>query len=124
MKNESNIQKIIGNTLRLGVWISFFISLIGVVFFFLQFDPRMVYEQNFPIEPIRFSMIEIILGLKSLDPNSIVMLGIVIMLLTPLLRVFFALYIYQNQRNTLYVIITILVLIVITLSFFIGNKIE
>ena len=118
--SKKDIQQLVGNTLRVGVWLSFGITVLGLVLFLanhssLQFEPDAL-----PAEPVKFSLASLKDGLMQGDALALIALGVLILLITPVLRVLFALYGYWMERNRLYVIISAVVLCIIASSLFIG----
>lgn len=119
-ESKKDIQQLVGNTLRTGVWLSFAITLSGLLLFLFQNSTQIFSTGILPAEPVRFSLKEMARGLIHGDALSIVTLGVLMMLITPVLRVVFALYGYWLERNKLYMFISIVVLSIIAGSLLIG----
>ena len=119
-KNKHNLETIVGNTLRYGVWISLCLSFIGLCFILIKEPHTHTHLQELPDVPPKFSFIELLNGLKNFDAVQIAMLGVFILLITPLLRVIFALFAYWYEGNQLYTRITAVVLVIIAISVWIG----
>lgn len=116
--SDKDLEIIIGNTLRWGVWLSFFVTIFGLLLSFFQTG------KTAPLlsKPPKFSFQTLWQGLLQFDPYQIMMLGILILVLTPLLRVVFGLLGYIKEKNRLYVVITLLVLLIIGISMLLGAK--
>ncbi|MBW1605303.1 DUF1634 domain-containing protein [Lactobacillus sp. Sy-1] len=110
----NSIELIIGKILRIGVIISATIMIIG--WLLLVITGKSGYVGNF--HPTSFRAI--FAGVATLKPYAIMMLGIYCLILTPVLRVIVSIYSFYKERDMLYVYITMFVLIVLIVSFFIG----
>lgn len=119
-KNKHNLETIVGNTLRYGVWVSLCLSFIGICVILIKEPHSIMHLQQLPDVPQKFSFIELLNGIKNFDAVQIAMLGVFILLITPLLRVIFALFAYWHEGNKLYTLITAIVLVIIAISVWIG----
>ena len=119
-QTERKLEHLVGNTLKYGVWTAFCFSLMGIILYLLQHGSEMNKLSNLPAVPRRFSFVELIEGLRAGAAESIAMLGVFVLLLTPLLRVIIGWFGYWRAGNKLYVLITSIVLLVIGISFLIG----
>lgn len=117
-----DFNNIIGNTLRYGVWIALSLSAIGLIVFLYQNGFQIFSNAQLIPTPSKFSFNEMLQGLIHFDPIQIMMSGIFVLLITPLLRVIFALFIYWKEGNRLYTLITLIVIAIIIISIFIGAK--
>jgi len=70
----------------------------------------------FPINPV-----EIWQGLISLKPFGIIMFGLTVLIITPVLNILLITLSYLRQRNLIYTLISLFVLTVLTLGFFLGK---
>ncbi|HTO14722.1 MAG TPA: DUF1634 domain-containing protein [Edaphocola sp.] len=119
-KQKRDLELVISNTLRIGVWSSFWISLFGIVLLIFQNGQQIIDAKKLPEIPQKFSFVALLEGIKTFDATQITMLGVLLLLITPLLRVIFALFAYQQQKNKQYVWITFIVLVIIMISIWIG----
>lgn len=117
-----SIEMLISKTLSWGVWMSFWISVVGVVLHFINTVQSDSLKSMQYSEPSGFDMIRWVQGLINLNASDVAMLGVLLMLSTPLLRVVLLHFAYQKQKNKLYQIITIAVLCIILVSVLIGAK--
>lgn len=118
--NNKDLETLVGNTLRYGVWTSFGLTLIGSLMFFLKDHDMQLHPEELPEVPEKFSFGTMMQGIADADALQISMLGILILLLTPLLRIIFALFGYLKEGNRLYFMITASVLLIIGFSAWIG----
>ncbi|MCD2256827.1 DUF1634 domain-containing protein [Agrilactobacillus fermenti] len=113
-KEMHDVEIIIGQILRIGVFISATVIIIGLMLYLITGSSG--YANNmFPTAPhIIFQ------GILALKPFAIIMLGIFLLILTPVLRVVVSIYAFYKESDHLYVIITIIVLIILIISMIIG----
>lgn len=114
-KEEMNrIELVIGKILRVGVVISATIMIIGLLLLLITGKSGYAHDAF----PTTFKAIFI--GIATLKPYAIMMLGIFCLILTPVLRVIVSIYSFYKEKDMLYVWITTFVLIVLIISFFFG----
>lgn len=119
-KQSKGLETLVGNTLRYGVWLSFTLTVIGLVVLLIKKGNAALEPEKLPLEPEKFSFQTLFNGILHLDPVQICMLGIFVLLMTPLLRVIFSMFGYLKEGNKLYFGITVLVLALLALSAWIG----
>ena len=109
--SDDEVEQLIGRLLQVGVLVAAAVVLIGGVMLLVQ-------HGNTPIEFRTFStassplegLIGIFRGAFALDSRSIVQLGLVLLIATPVMRVALTLVTFALQRDRLYVLITAIVL--------------
>ena len=104
-------ELIISGVLLGGVLLSAAIIVIGVVMFYIH--PVPAGHGQFPS-----NLAETISGLANGNPLAVVVLGLLILLATPILRVAVSILAFLAERDMQYVIITCIVLVVLLSSFF------
>lgn len=120
MKPASNKQEmhkvelLIGQILRVGVIVSAIVIAIGLVLLVVTQDSGYAGTQ-FPT-----SFQAIFAGLMTFKPYAIIMLGVFLLILTPVLRVVVSIYAFFKEGDHLYVGITVLVLLILVVSMVIG----
>ena len=113
------MNHILGLVLRSGVVLSGLVIAIGTGLFvanhsmddtssFLAYNPAIVPHGTFPA-----SLSSIFSGIVSLDPASIIQLGFLILLATPVARVALSLFLVAAEKDRLYVYITEFVLVIL-----------
>lgn len=117
---DLDLNRSVGNLLRLGVILSVTTSLIGFIKLFLE---------GFKM-PKRFELIEIPVGekvwlhfwqsLKAGEGLAIIQLGILFLIFTPLFRLIFALIGYIKEKDITYVVISLIVIAIMVVSFVTG----
>lgn len=122
---DYDIQQFIGKQLRFGVVLSCCIAVLGGVYYLLVHgaEPMPAYN-HFVSEPSSFTTLQgIFSGVVAGNAYDIIQLGVVVLLATPILRVFFSLIAFAIEKDHMYVVITAIVLGVILFSMISGVKI-
>lgn len=118
-KNQDLDLKV-GRILRAGVWTSLFFGILGFLWLLLSKEGLLSFQSLSHELPPRFSLTEFLKKLVQGSPDAIMMLGVIALILTPLIRVIFALFAYANRGNKLYLIISLIVLVLIIVSVLLG----
>lgn len=117
--NDIDLNRSVGNLLRFGVILSVVVSLIGFVKLFLE-----GYQMPTRFETLDMSSENMFRKfareLQNTEGMAIIQLGILILILTPVLRIIFALIGYIKEKDYTYVLISLIVLGIITISFLTG----
>jgi uncharacterized membrane protein len=121
---DSDIQVFIGKQLRMGVMIACAIAIVGGIYYLcrhgLEATPK---YSRFLGEPDMYTTIAgIFNGIFALKARCIIQFGVVVLLATPIFRVFFSLIAFMKEKDWMYVFITALVLGVIIFSMTTGVK--
>lgn len=116
---DLDLNRSVGNLLRLGVTISVATSLFGFVKLFIEgfTMPKDYSSLEVPEGTIWQSFFN---SLKNFEGIGIIQLGILILILTPLVRIIFALVGYIKERDYTYVIVSLIVLAIMLVSFLMG----
>lgn len=119
---EKDFQTIIGNLLRYGVWISLTVAFIGGIVYLMHHSTEIenysVFKEN------DHDIFEVILSIYSgvIQGNgaSLIFFGIILLFLTPVLRVLLSLFSFILEKDYLYVAITLIVILIILTSVSLG----
>jgi len=122
LKDPSSMSKILGVVLRSGVVLSGIIITLGTALFitnhslddtssYLTYNPSVIPHGNFPV-----SLASIASGLLALDPLSIIALGFLALLATPVARVALSLFLFAAERDRKFVYLTAAVLAILLFS--------
>ncbi len=118
---DVDLNRSVGNLLRLGVILSVVTSLVGFVKLFTEgfVMPRKyrLLEMGDSSEKVWGSFWN---SLCKGEGMTIIQLGILLLILTPLVRIIFALIGYLKEKDYTYVIISLIVLAIMTVSFLTG----
>jgi uncharacterized membrane protein len=115
---EKDFQTIIGNLLRYGVWISLSVAFLGGVVYLMHngsaIEDYSVFHEN---DRNIFEVISAIYqGAVQGNGESLIFVGIILLFLTPVLRVLLSLFSFLLEKDYLYVTITMIVIIIILIS--------
>ena len=115
---EKDFQTIIGNLLRYGVWISLSVAFIGGIVYLLHhstdIEDYSVFHEN---DRNIFEVISAIYqGVIQGNGESLIFFGIILLFLTPVLRVLLSLFSFLLEKDYLYVGITLIVIVIILIS--------
>ncbi len=116
------MNKILGIVLRSGVILSGAIIATGTALFianhslddtsaYLAYNPSLIPHGNFPV-----TLASIASGLVSLDPSSIIQLGFLVLLATPVTRVALSLLLFAAEKDRRFVYLTGAVLAILLFS--------
>jgi uncharacterized membrane protein len=107
----------ISRMLRAGVSLAAFVVLVGEILYLWQAHGVRTdygYFHGVPTPVEHFTLV--IEGIRHLDSRSIIRLGILLLIATPIVRVAFCLYSFAMQRDKLYIPISATVLAVLLYS--------
>ena len=117
---DVDLNRSVGNLLRLGVILSVVTSLVGFVKLFTEgfvMPKYKMLEMGDSSEKVWGSFWD---SLCKGEGMAIIQLGILLLILTPLVRIIFALIGYLKEKDYTYVIISLIVLAIMTVSFLTG----
>lgn len=119
--SEHEMEAIVARMLRLGVLSAAVVVLVGGVLYLAQNPGIVAHYYSFHGEPLRYrhpvAMAHTILHG---DARSITMLGLLLLIATPVVRVLLCLVGFLMQRDRLYVVVSSIVLGVLLYSLFWG----
>ena len=121
---EKDFQTIIGNLLRYGVWISLSVAFIGGIVYLIhngsQIEDYSVFKEN---DRNIFEVIAAVYnGAIQGNGESLIFTGIILLFLTPVLRVLLSLFSFLLEKDYLYVAITLIVIAIIIISISFGSS--
>jgi uncharacterized membrane protein len=109
----------ISGMLRAGVSLAAFVVLVGGILYLLRAHGIESDYRHFHGLPSPADRISPVLdGVRRLDSRSIIQLGILLLIATPIMRVAFCVFSFAAQRDKLYVVVSGIVLTVLLYSFF------
>jgi uncharacterized membrane protein len=117
--NDARMRDIMGTLLRVGVLSAAFLVVAGGVLFFIQ-HPKEIFDfTTFKGEPDKFRQVHLIVkeafGFRGRD---VIQLGLLLLIATPVARVIFSLIGFLIEKDWIYVAITAVVLIILSVSLF------
>jgi uncharacterized membrane protein len=117
---ENKFEQMLGNFLRGGVIVSSGIVMVGGILYLLRHGMETPNYKVFHGEPAEFRELSEIFraGLTLQRRRSLIQIGMLVLIATPILRVAFAGYVFAKQGDRTYVVITFIVLTILIYSFF------
>lgn len=119
---DNDIQQFIGNLLRYGIWTALAVTLLGgIIYLFLHGNEIVHYGTFVEKDDNLFALIsQNLRGVASGKGMAVIFLGILLLFLTPVLRILFSLVAFFVEKDYLYVLITLMVVGIICFSVFYG----
>jgi uncharacterized membrane protein len=114
-KPAANLEAIIGRVLQAGVIAGACVILVGLALFLATGD------SGYPGNTFPSSLGAVAEGLPALKPYSIMLFGLLLLILTPVLRVGVSILIFIREKDRLYAGIAAAVLIILIASFILGK---
>ena len=120
--SEHEMEQLIGRLLQVGVLLSAAVTLIGGLLLLRDHGSAAPAFTAFHGQPGNLtSLIGILRGVRDGRSDSIVQLGVVLLIATPIARVAFTLVAFLIQRDRTYVVITLLVLALLLYGLIFGK---
>lgn len=120
--HDTDLQKMIGWILRIGIYTSIGIVIIGGIFFLYRHAQETANYHAFNGVPVFVHNFgDIFSSAFSFKGQAIIQLGIILLVATPVVRVIFAAIGFLLEKDYLYTVISAIVLMVILLSAFSGH---
>lgn len=122
LRDPDSMSTVVGNLLRYGVINSGLVIIIGVLRFaslngYSDTGPFLVYNPNsIPHGTFSTSLQGLFGGLSVLDPVSLIELGVILLIATPVSRVFVSILLFGAEKDRLYVAVTTVVLVLLLFS--------
>ena len=123
-RKETYFSNVIGLVLRYGVILSFAVIGFGCVLLFAEgqtgYYPLTTAEALF-VRQNRFliGLVPLSQGVLSVKPYAIIELGLLILLATPVARVFISIFLFLEERRYIFVLITVTVFALLLFSMFV-----
>lgn len=111
--NEAEV--FVSKSLRVGVLLSASVIFVGLILFFVS------GESGYPGETYPTLLKDIFLGAVSMKPFAIILAGLVLLILTPIMRVGVSILVFLKENDWLYVVISTIVFLILISSFFFGK---
>lgn len=111
-----DVELIIGKILRIGVVVSAIVIILGIILYFVNGGtgyPAGEWPQRFGV---------MFQGIAQGKSYAVIMLGIFLLILTPVLRVVVSIYAFAKEHDMLYVYITTAVLIILIFAMVLGYQ--
>jgi uncharacterized membrane protein len=114
LKMELSVSRM----LRAGVSLAAVVVFVGWVLYLLQAHGVTTDYRHFHGIPSPAARIAPVLdGVRHLDSRSVIRLGILLLIATPIMRVAFCVFSFAAQKDKIYVVVSVIVLTVLLYSF-------
>lgn len=115
--DDHEVEQIIGQLLRAGVLLAAMVVLVGAVLYLRQSAHQYPHYHTFRgVAGQLKSITGVAHGVAALDPESIIQLGLLLLIATPVARVAFSVAAFALEHDAMYVIMTLIVLGVLLFS--------
>lgn len=114
-KDMLDVELAVSRWLRIGVIISAIVIIFGLVLLFIQ------GSGGYPEDTYPTSLPDIFRGTLAFKPYAVITSGLILLILTPVLRVAVSIWVFMREGDKLYVGITSIVLVILIVSFLLGN---
>ena len=115
--SDEKMEQIIGTLLISGVIVAALIVLVGGVLYLIRYGATLPDYTVFRGEPAELrSLFGIVRGALSFQIRSVIQLGLLLLIATPVARVAFSILAFALQRDRTYVIVTLIVFAVLIYS--------
>ncbi|MBW4840194.1 MAG: DUF1634 domain-containing protein [Paenibacillaceae bacterium] len=109
------IETAISKMLRIGVMLAAIVIVTGLVQYLVTGD------SGYPGDTYPTSFGAMMSGLVAFKAAAVIQTGLLLLILTPVFRVFISLFLFWAERDYRYVIITAVVFVILILSFALGK---
>jgi uncharacterized membrane protein len=114
---DERVEKLLGALLLTGVMISGLVVFIGGVLYLLRYGRDPVHYENFdPQQAGLHSIVEVGKFALHGDGRAIIAIGLLLLIATPVMRVVFSMVAFALEKDRLYVVLTLIVLVILLLS--------
>jgi uncharacterized membrane protein len=116
---EQSMENTIANLLRVGVLLSAFVVIAGAVLYLGAHPRARVAYHTFAGEPEQLTTVHgIVRSAFTGQARSIIQLGLLLLIATPVARVMFSILAFAVERDYMYVVFTLMVLGILLYSLF------
>ncbi|GAB6991592.1 DUF1634 domain-containing protein [Paenibacillus pini] len=110
-----DVELAVSRWLRIGVILSAVVILIGLILLFIT------GTSGYPGNTYPHSLSDIFNGAIELKSYAVITVGLILLILTPVLRVAISIWVFMREGDKLYMGITTIVLLILIVSFVLGK---
>ncbi len=119
---DAKLENTIGYLLRYGVLLAAAVVLFGGILYLIKYGTMSPDYINFKLVSESLRSIEGILAQAfKFQPGGLIQLGLLLLIATPIARVILSVVAFLRQRDFIYAVITLIVLLILIFSFFALN---
>ncbi|GIO86188.1 membrane protein [Paenibacillus faecis] len=109
------VELVISKMLRIGVLVAAAVIITGLVLFLVTGD------SGYPGDTFPTNFGDIMTGLLAMKSVAIIQTGLLLLILTPVFRVFVSLFVFWAEKDYRFVLITAVVFVILIASFLLGK---
>jgi uncharacterized membrane protein len=114
---DQRIENIVGNLLRAGVLVSAVVVLCGSVLYLIKYGHASADYRIFRGEPTDLKSVSgIVRDAFTLHSRGLIQLGLLLLIATPVARVAFSIFGFAEEKDRMYVVFTVIVLLILLYS--------
>ncbi len=114
---DRRAEELVGRILQVGVIVSALVVLAGGTMYLAKYGTSVAEHHVFRGEPERLRKVpEILDEAWHLHPRGVIQLGLLLLMLTPVVRVAFTVLVFALQRDRIFIVVTLIVLGVLLYS--------
>jgi len=114
-KDLFDTELFISSSLRVGVYLSAAVIIIGMIMFFAT------GSSGYPVDQFPITLGAVLSGTMHIKPSAMISLGLLLLIATPVFRVAASVLLFLFEKDYLYTVITLFVLCVLSISFMLGK---
>ena len=115
--SDKQVEKILGTLLRSGVIAAGLVVIAGGIIYLIRYGTNLPDYSIFHGVPTEFRSVDgIITAAFTFRSRGLIQLGLLLLIATPVARVAFSIFAFALQRDRIYIIITLIVLVVLIYS--------
>jgi uncharacterized membrane protein len=120
---DEHLEQVIGILLRIGVTLAALLVAVGGIVYLARHGTEEVEDRRvFHDPPAEFSRpVAIIRSAPRFNDLGLIQFGLLVLIATPIVRVFFSAWAFARQRDWLYLVFTLVVLTVLLYGLFSGH---
>jgi uncharacterized membrane protein len=116
---DDRVEMLMGELLKTGVLLAGFTVLLGGTLYLLNYWHMPAEYHSFHGEPAELrSVLPVIRNAYHLNSRSVIQLGLLLLIATPVARVAFSLFAFWRQRDRVYATVTFIVLAILLYGLF------
>jgi len=121
--NDERVERILGALLQAGVIISGLVVLAGGILYLFRYGRVPLHYETFdPDRESLYSLKAVAVQALRGDALAIIRCGLLLLIATPVARVFFSIIAFAFEKDRLYIVLTVIVFLVLIYSLFGGGS--
>jgi uncharacterized membrane protein len=120
---DEHLEQVIGILLRIGVTLAALLVVVGGIVYLVRHGVEKVEDRHvFRPQPAEFSRpLDIVRTGAGANGRGLIQFGLLVLIATPIARVFFSAWAFARQRDWLYLAFTLVVLTILLYGLFSGR---